>query len=64
MEKIRRERMSREREIPPGVEEQNSVAETVYDACVETWQDDVRCAVSNDCDLLHSWCFPRKEYVM
>lgn len=43
MEEVCGERVSREREIPSRMEEQELVTEAVHDEGFEAWQNDLRC---------------------
>lgn len=45
MEKVCRERVPREGEIPPGMEKQVSTSETLHDESITTRQNDLRCQV-------------------
>lgn len=45
LEEVCRVRVSRKREIPTGMEEQNLTPETVHDESPEAWPHDVRCQV-------------------
>ena len=46
MEEVCGERVSREREVPSGMEEQELITEAVYDEGSEAWQNDICCEVS------------------
>ena len=60
MEEISWVRLSRTREIPPGVEKQDSSPEIVHDESIETWQNELcNCVsfVATSCSIIESIFF-------
>ena len=53
MEKVCRQRVSRERKVSGGVEEQECSAEDVHDESSETGQNDLRCHVRLTTDIAY-----------